>query len=409
MTDRRKNRLTGDERGATLALVAVSMVLLLVLAALAVDLAAAYAWRVEAQKIADSSALAGGSAYLDVPDDAVPTPATVAENRAYEYALLHTIKKEPVQASEVTVQIVNDERLVRVEVRRENMPTWFARVIGIDGVTISAVAAAKADDAGTARCLKPIAVPDMWEDADDDTDGDNVWEEGEDWEFDEGDSYERWNGPGTNDLSATGYGSDWRSDLPGDYGREIQIKSADPQNEFNFEPGIFFPWRIPDDPNQAECDQGGGGGNTPGGAAYRQNLCECNNSPVSLFTPYDLEPGNMIGPTQQGVGELIDEDPDAEWSDALGGPARPDENGELVPIGVNSPRVIKVALFDPRQITSSGMQSIEFNNFALMFLEEQGSGQNPVIARFMYYAGGTGDGSTGPGGGSLVRYLRLVE
>jgi len=32
-----------------------------------------------------------------------------------------------------------------------------------------------------------------------------------------------------------------------------------------------------------------------------------------------------------------------------------------------------------------------------------------VNVRFMYYAGGSGEGTVGPSQGSLVRYLRLVE
>jgi hypothetical protein len=35
--------------------------------------------------------------------------------------------------------------------------------------------------------------------------------------------------------------------------------------------------------------------------------------------------------------------------------------------------------------------------------------QAPVNVRFMYYAGGSGEGSTGSTQGSLVKYLRLVE
>jgi len=406
--------LLGNEQGATLAMVAVSLVVLLGMGALAVDLTAGYAWRAEAQKIADSSALAGGSAYMDLP--AGPAADAEAEARAYDYALRHTIKGEPVDSSEVTVEVLPDEFKVRVTVRREGMPVWFARVLGWDSIDIEAMAAAQAVAASTARCLKPIALPDMWEDADQD-DGDNVWEAGEDWEFgsDPNDRYQRWDGPGDPDgASATGYGSDHRTDLDADYGRTVQIKASNPQSEFNFEPGIFFPWRLPPDPNQEECDQGGGGANDAGGATYRRNICSCNRSPIELDTPYDLEPGNMIGPTAQGIGELIDEDPDVYWEPSAnggeGGPARPDANADngWVDVGTSTARVIKIALFDPSQITGSGMQSIEFNNFALMFLESQQNPLAPVVARFMYFAGGDGEGE-GPTQGSLVRYLRLVE
>jgi hypothetical protein len=369
-----------DERGATLVMVAISLVCLLGMGALAVDLAAGFSWRAEAQKIADSSALAGGSAFLDEPDI---TASTEAENRAYEYALL-------------------------VEIRRNNMPVFFSRVLGWSGIDISAVAAAQAVSASTARCLKPIALPDIWEESEDDN---QVWDEGEDWTFDpETDRYQRWDGPGDPDgASATGYGSDHRdqtSPYTGDYGRKLQLKSADPNDPQSPSPGIFYPWRLPTDPNQEFCDLGGGGG-SQGGAVYRQNLCSCNRSEINLGEPYDVEPGNMIGPTAQGVGELIDEDPDVFWSDALNGPARY-EDGALADVGLGTQRVIKVGLIDPYQIVGSGMQSITFNNFALLFLEEQANPQAPVTARFMYYASGSGD-DAGPVEGSLVRFLRLIE
>ncbi|HSH75168.1 MAG TPA: pilus assembly protein TadG-related protein, partial [Longimicrobiales bacterium] len=60
----RGNGLWGNEQGATLMMVAISLVVILGMGALAIDLAAGFGWRAEAQKIADSGALAGGSAYL---------------------------------------------------------------------------------------------------------------------------------------------------------------------------------------------------------------------------------------------------------------------------------------------------------------------------------------------------------
>jgi hypothetical protein len=108
----------------------------------------------------------------------------------------------------------------------------------------------------------------------------------------------------------------------------------------------------------------------------------------------------MIGPTFQGIDELIAQDPNAVWE--TGG-----VNSPTYGTGLASPRVVKVALFDPTQVTGSGMQSIEFNNFALMFLEGQQNPNAPVIGRFMYYV--SGEGSNNATTGSLVLYLRLVE
>jgi hypothetical protein len=392
-----------DQRGGTLALVAVTMVVLLGMAALAVDLSMGYATRAEAQRVADAAALAGGSAFMDFPQAIASQPA---QDRAYEYAVGQSLRGEPVDSSEVTVQIDVDERLVRVWIQRLGVPTWFARVIGFDDIDIAAVAAAKAMMAGTARCLKPIALPDLWHDADDDLNGNRVWDPGEEWDFGShpDDRYQRFNGEGSPDAAtATGYGSTWR-DGTRDYGRHIQIKAADPQSEYNLNPGLFYPWRLPVDEDMQDCDKGGGGLDA-GGAVFRRNLCECNDSPVQLGEPYDLEPGNMIGPTYQGLGELISEDSGASWDPNANGGRGGIVNSAFGP-GMASPRVIKVAIFDRSQVTQSGMQSIVFNNFALMFLEDQQSPQAPVNARFLYYA--AGDGS-GPIDGPLVLYLRLVE
>ena len=116
----------------------------------------------------------------------------------------------------------------------------------------------------------------------------------------------------------------------------------------------------------------------------------------------------MIGPTDQGISELMDEDPNAVWdwtlNEGAGGVYSP-----LYGTGLSSPRVMKVALFDSNQITKGGMQDIEFNNFALMFLDHQVSKKDPVVARFMYYVGGEGDPGEGETTGSLVLVLRLVE
>lgn len=408
----------GSERGATLVLVALSLVVLLGMGALAVDLAAAYSWRAEAQKIADSAALAGGSAFLDFAKDDAPDPARA---RAYEYALRHTIKGEGVDSAEVQVAVITDSMKVRVRVGREGMPTWFARVLGIDDVDIAAVAAAQAVAAGASRCLKPIALPDLWEDRDDDTNGNRLWDNGEDWQWDpsgdNGDDYRPLDPdvPIESQPDATSYGGDWRSDVPRDYGRDIQIKSADPNDPYNYSPGVFYPWRLPLDDDQGECQTGGGGNNDPGAATYRRNICSCNNSKIVLGQPYEIQTGNMVGPTYQGFSELYDSDRGVTWGTTSDGSftgpvrtvTRDDGTTENVP-AMDSPRVMKIALFSPDVLDGSGMQEIVFNNFALLFLEDDQQGpQDEVSARFLRYVSGEED--DGATDGVLVRYLRLVE
>jgi hypothetical protein len=386
----RTARRDDPRRGATIVLMAVAGLALLGMIALAVDLGMAFTARSEAQRVADAAALAGGSAFLDVPG-AVAEQA--ARDRAYEYALRNVVRNEPVDSSEVTVEVLTDERKVRVWINRGALPTWFARALGIDQVDIGAMAAAQ-----------PFAVPDVWHDEDQDENNNHWWDEGEEWEWDpeEGDFYKQYDPPDT--VGATGFGSDYRTDYPGDHGRPIQLKAADPNNEYVPAPGVFLPWRIPEDPDMESCGPGGGGGSEQGGAVYRRNICSCNDSEVELGEPYDIEPGNMVGPTWQGVKDLIDQDVNAFWdpdlNDGLGG-----VNSEH---GLASPRVVKIALFPPGEIDGSGMQEIHFNNFALMFMESATGQHDPVIARFIKYASGSGEGS-GETTGSLVLFLRLVE
>jgi hypothetical protein len=69
-----------------------------------------------------------------------------------------------------------------------------------------------------------------------------------------------------------------------------------------------------------------------------------------------------------------------------------------------------VALFYPGEISTPGRQSIRFNNFARIFVEEQASPQDPVTGRFLYYAPGLGSaGRDGGSTGSLVRVLQLIR
>jgi hypothetical protein len=100
---------------------------------------------------------------------------------------------------------------------------------------------------------------------------------------------------------------------------------------------------------------------------------------------------------------LIQQDPNAYWDPTT----NTVQGSELGSDWFNSPRVIKVALFDPTQVTGPGNQTIKFNNFAVFFLDEQRTAQDPVTGRFLYYASGLGGSGTETG--SLVKALRLVQ
>jgi hypothetical protein len=138
-----------------------------------------------------------------------------------------------------------------------------------------------------------------------------------------------------------------------------------------------------------------------------------------LDVEYLNKPGNMIGPTNQGMNELMAGDPLACWQE-LADPnhvgyvtgrvmKRLTANGacdQPYPNWENSPRVMLVPLFDPNQITS-GRTTLEFNNMALIFMEGQSNAHATVYGRFLYFAKSTGP--LAPNTGSLIKKLQLVE
>ena len=466
-----------DERGSATVIVALTMAGLIALLALGIDLGALFNARSEAQRAADAAALAGASAFLEFQQESA---RSVAVERAVTFATSNSIRSKPIAPEDVTVSVNLDSSTVRARVRRNGVPTWFARLFGVDAVDVSAEATAWAGAAGAAQCVKPFAMPDLWQERTEDLNQNRSWDEGEGWTYDPdgGDRYAPYSGPG-GASDETGYGSGWRdgyTDAQGraygrDYGRRVTVKVTDPRDAWTS--SIFLPWVLPPDPNQAECgsnarggggtggggeggggEGGGGGGGDAGGpgqgqgwfkwmerrgelgapppgrgpdnaggggggggsgegvttddgrgrgaARYRQNICSCNASVIDLDTEYMIEPGNMVGPTYQGVGNLIDLDPDAYWDDR--------SNTLVSKHGMDSPRVITVALFHPGQLSTPGRQYVRFNNFVRVFIEEQASPQAPVTGRMLYYVPGVG--SAAQGGqtkGSLVRVLQLIR
>jgi len=373
-----------NERGSTIVLVAVALTGLLSVVALAVDLGMLFTARSEAQRVADASALAGAGSFIEAPDNEAR-----ARMVAIDYAARNDVRNESVVLLPEDVEVDIANRRVTVTVRRTGdrggaIPTWFAQVFGVDAVDVAARATAEAMPAGAATCLKPFAVPDAW--SDDDGDG----------EYDDGELY---------DPAVTGYGSDFRNGVPSDngvdpagtmytkdFGRPIVLKEGTPQE--SIVPSWYFPWDVPQVDGQPAT----------GAARYRDNIANCNPTVISLGEEYMVENGNMRGPTKQGVRDLVDQDPDAEW----------DVQGDSV-VGSAfqpwkaSPRVAHIPLFDPTQPVDPGKKPIQFNNITAFFIE--GMQGNDVIGRFLF-ASGLGVGTSGTGGqstGPELLFVRLVE
>ncbi len=158
-----------SEQGATLALAALGMFLMLGMVALAVDVGLLLGRRTESQRVADAAALAGAASFLTDPYN-VDRP----RDWAIEYAAMNQVNGEAAIVLPEDVDVLLDEEKVRVRVhnvasRGNAVATIFARILGIYQVDVVTVAAAEAYPAKwTGLCPLPIAMPDRWLEGDGD-------------------------------------------------------------------------------------------------------------------------------------------------------------------------------------------------------------------------------------------------
>jgi hypothetical protein len=354
-----------DEKGATMVFVALVMLVLIGAAALAIDTGVLYTARTQCQNAADSGALACGGHMLTLGVVNAGN-ASKAVAKGVEYANYNQVLSTPVAITPADVTLDLNLKRCRVCVPRTQasgnpVPTYFAR-IWRNSVDVSACATAEVVLGLTVNCLKPWALPDAFADAN----GNGS--------YDPGEYYEK---------GVTSYATDYRNN-GFDVGVQLIVKQANPNDAIA--PGQFYPIDLPI-PNSPDT----------GGDRYRENIYTCNSSAVNIGDTLWTENGNMVGPTKQGVNELIDLDPGAYWDSA---------NNEVAgstfgPTG--SPRIIRIPFFDPRFPFTSGKQSFVVTNIASLFLEDI-SGSGVVTARILPASGIQGGGS--PGG---LQTVRLVE
>lgn len=357
-----------DRRGSALVLVVVAMVGLLSLMALALDLGMLRTAHGEAQRAADAAALAGASAFMEMAADAA---GSTARQRALDYVGRNTLQGTAFSADEATVEVLPLLRRVRVKVRKPAVSTWFARVFGVNSAAVSARAAAHATRAPSTRCVKPFVPPDLWAEMDDDRNKNGEWDPWEVWEYepDRGDFYNPGGASATSNRPETGYGSTFRGPRQ-DRGRKIMLNAS-------ALPGFANVWAMPDWDWSVDI----------GGATLRENIRGCNATPILLGTPYKLQSGIKTGPIFQGVSDLILRDPGARWDEATG-----EVVGSRYADWMDSPRLIRIPLYDPSELTSK-KQEVQFAKFAWVFLEPLGGHTDPIAARFV----------------EIVRVLQLVE
>ncbi len=140
-----------------------------------------------------------------------------------------------------------------------------------------------------------------------------------------------------------------------------------------------------------------------GASQYSENIINGAEDPIFVGDILVVEPGNMIGPTAQGIRNLIDLDPTAYWQfdDSY-----QSNNGYVAGSayeGFSSPRIVKVAFYDPNDPPDSGKNTVQVIRLGAFFLEGY-SGRN-VLGRFMEITspGFWGDSS------SFIKGVKLIQ
>ncbi len=132
-----------------------------------------------------------------------------------------------------------------------------------------------------------------------------------------------------------------------------------------------------------------------GADAYRDNIINGASCKVAIGDRLLVEPGNMQGPTRQGVDAILALDPNAYWDgDHIAGSQYP---------GDSSPRVCKIALIDPNDDPGNGRGEVTVIRFGVFFVEGM-DGQNVVG----YYMRAATRGEMG-GGGSDLFAVKLIS
>jgi hypothetical protein len=154
-----RSQVLKNRSGATIPIVAVSLAMLVGCAAIAIDIAMLLDSRAEAQRAADSAALAGASALLDLKAEPQNVQEAAAEARAVQFAVVNSVRNEPVAPEDVTVDFPTTGRIAAT-VSKGEIPPMFAGIFGFSSFQVAATAHAIYFQGSTASCLKPFGVPD---------------------------------------------------------------------------------------------------------------------------------------------------------------------------------------------------------------------------------------------------------
>lgn len=233
--------LIQDEKGNILVLTAAALMSLVMFASLSVDVGCILTARNQLQAAVDAAALAGASGLM--------IDQNTARNRAMATAVQNTCIRQSVQVNPSDVSFpVTDQ--VRVQAN-STVNLFFARIIGIHSVNVSAVAVGELSTIVGTKKMRPFGLPDLG----------------------------------------------WPTGAP------VLIKAGS-LGAPSTNPSFYYPIDFP------PMNRG-----TPitGASEYEYNIAYGSKFDVFIGDRILVEPGNMTGPTKAGIQDLIAQDPYAYW------------------------------------------------------------------------------------------------
>jgi Flp pilus assembly protein TadG len=394
--DSRLRRLAREEKGFSLVFVGLGLMGFLAASMLAIDVGMLMTARSQAQNSADAGALAGATALaFDSWTDRTPTGPAVTSAIAGAQAnavMGGTVAIGPANVEFLNDPVSGDANRVKVTVRRtaatgNPVSTLVAQYFGIRTADIIATATAEAAAANSMTCVKPFTIPDKW------TENQNP-------PWDTGDSFSRYKKQGGSVVLVANpdvYVPQYTGSAPNpgytgynqesNRGVQLVLRAA---TATNIEPSFYFSLAMTGD---------------TGGDDYSWNIANCNRTIYNWNDPLVQEPGNKVGPTIQGITELIARDPGAYWDTSSNGvknSAFPERK---------SPRIFPIPLYDPDYYdegkATGRVASLRTANWIGYFVERI-EGSSEIYGRIIPIAG-IRDKTSTMGTASMPKAIRLVQ
>jgi len=389
---RRIEKLRRDEKGMTYVFVGLGFMAFLSASMLAIDVGMLMTARSQAQNSADSGALAGATALvLDDWNDR--TPSGPAVTNALAGATANQVMGANVSVTAPDVEFLQspttgEQSRVKVTVwrsaeRGNPVSTLIATYFGITSATIGATATAEAAPGNAMDCVKPFTIPDKWIEKQD-----PAWTPDSTYDafnnkgvpIANPDIYiPAYNADGTPNPNYTGY------NMERDKGTQLVIRAGTGNNIL---PTFYYSLAMTND---------------TGGDDYRWNIANCNTTLYKWGDGLVQEPGNMEGPTVQGITDLVGQDPNATWDT---GTNRVVNSA----FGSHSPRIFPIPLYDPQyyaQGKATGRNaSLRTANWIGFFVDYV-SGNN-IYGRITTITGVYQKGGPAPNP-ALPKVIRLVQ